>query len=296
MTDADIRTMLLIYTQDAADAKDAVGARIAKKIEVESYQEKPHKLGYTWLRTAVLIIIAMSMFMTTSYGEALASFVYENVIQRFFIPIEDEIMIEGMPDLRTIYPYGEIIETDTEGLASYVIYLEDSYDIVQEDNLFRAVFKLPVWTEGDEQIYRESLAETGLSEAEIDALVEEARASFNSEQFKESFANLPPVYLEITQVAGVTVDEMVSRLQEEGRITSVSPQQESDAYAQLHFLAGSDAYSEVADYYVRDNTCGGVFVITAKYFFEAAEGHGARFASAVNTLEIIDYDDIKEAK
>ena len=51
---------------------------------------------------------------------------------------EVEILLEGMPERIVLYPYGEI--APPEGLARYVIYIEDAYRVEQQDNLLRATF------------------------------------------------------------------------------------------------------------------------------------------------------------
>jgi len=51
---------------------------------------------------------------------------------------EVEILLEGMPERIVLYPYGEI--APQEGMARYVIYIEDAYRVEQQDNLLRATF------------------------------------------------------------------------------------------------------------------------------------------------------------
>lgn len=52
-------------------------------------------------------------------------------------------------------------------------------------------------------------------------------------------------------------------------------------------INGVDWDSPVYRYYVMEEQAGELFVIEEQYFLEAAEGHGARFASMLETFEVI---------
>jgi len=54
----------------------------------------------------------------------------------------------------------------------------------------------------------------------------------------------------------------------------------------LHGIAGNQADSKVIHTYVMSNGKKGSFVITQRYFLEAAEGHGARFHDLLKSFEI----------
>lgn len=56
----------------------------------------------------------------------------------------------------------------------------------------------------------------------------------------------------------------------------------------LHGLTESTWDGKVIDVYVVSNGKDGSFVITKKYFLEAAEGHGARFTHMLQSFEIIE--------
>ena len=56
----------------------------------------------------------------------------------------------------------------------------------------------------------------------------------------------------------------------------------------LHGISGSEWDSPVTNVYVVDNQNDGSFVITEKYFLEAAEGHGARFYAMLQEFEIME--------
>ena len=283
MSNADIRNILMVYTQDAADAKGKVGKKLAVAIAAEPRRKKVKQPNRTWLRVAAVLVIAIPVFLSTAPGKAFADFIYENIIQRLFKPVQQEVILEGMPEDRMVYPSGEVVQSNSVGLASYVLYLEGEYTIVQEENLLTASYALAGWTQEEENRRREDFTGSDFSQIEIDALIEEQRNGY-----EKYVASLPRVSLEITQVVDTTVDEMVSSLQSKRQIGHIAEPETEFPYTSLHFSTGRDATSEVGSYYVRDNSHGGVFVITSTYFLEAAEGHGARFENAVKGLEIID--------
>jgi len=60
-------------------------------------------------------------------------------IQDLFDPKFAIIYIEGTPEMIRYYPFGEIVEPNTEGMASYVIFIDDFYQVEQQDNQLRAI-------------------------------------------------------------------------------------------------------------------------------------------------------------
>ncbi|SDO20092.1 hypothetical protein SAMN05518871_11217 [Psychrobacillus sp. OK028] len=102
----------------------------------------------------------------------------------------------------------------------------------------------------------------------------------------------PKVSMEIKQFKDITPEEMVSTLETElaaeyTKITTETVTEPVNGY-KLHGISGSEWDSPVTNVYVVDNLNGGSFVITEKYFLEAAEGHGARFYAMLQEFEIIE--------
>ena len=54
-----------------------------------------------------------------------------------------------------------------------------------------------------------------------------------------------------------------------------------------HTTAGYEWDAPVEDLWFTSDGQGGAFKITARYFMEASEGHGIRFAAMVDTFEVI---------
>ena len=102
----------------------------------------------------------------------------------------------------------------------------------------------------------------------------------------------PEVSMEIKQYKDVSPDTMISTLKTElaseyTKVTAESVTEPLDGF-KLHGISGSEWDSPVTNVYVIDNLNGGSFIITEKYFLEAAEGHGARFYAMLQEFEIIE--------
>lgn len=93
----------------------------------------------------------------------------------------------------------------------------------------------------------------------------------------------PEVSMEIRQVPDMSPDELIDKVANELRIEF--PELEEPEFVtdpiegyQLHGIIGGQEWdSPVVHAYVISNGKSGSFIITARYFLEASEGHGARF-------------------
>lgn len=103
----------------------------------------------------------------------------------------------------------------------------------------------------------------------------------------------PEVSMEIKQFTDITPQEMVSTLETEltsayTKVTGTESVTKPLEGFKLHGISGSEWDSPVTNVYVIDNQNDGSFVITEKYFLEAAEGHGARFYAMLQEFEIVE--------
>src|SRR5690606_14013077 len=55
----------------------------------------------------------------------------------------------------------------------------------------------------------------------------------------------------------------------------------------VHAIDGSDRLSKVTNVYVVSNEKEGSFILSSKYFLEAAEGHGSRFTQTLAQFQVI---------
>lgn len=103
----------------------------------------------------------------------------------------------------------------------------------------------------------------------------------------------PEVSMEIKQYTDITPQEMVMTLEtdlasEYTKVTETESVSDPVEGFKLHGISGSEWNSPVTNVYVVDNLKGGSFVITEKYFLEAAEGHGARFYAMPQEFKIVE--------
>ncbi|MER2261855.1 MAG: hypothetical protein ABS934_07545 [Psychrobacillus sp.] len=108
----------------------------------------------------------------------------------------------------------------------------------------------------------------------------------------------PEVSLKIEQINDQSPEELLPILEMQMGVDYTSPKETEKVtepvngywlHAISHDSAGLTNWdSPVGDIYIIDNGNGGSFVITQKYFLEAAEGHGANFHSILETFQIVE--------
>ncbi|MBD2872946.1 hypothetical protein [Paenibacillus arenilitoris] len=102
----------------------------------------------------------------------------------------------------------------------------------------------------------------------------------------------PEVSLTIEQKADVLPEELAKQIagQLQGEYARVDAIERVtapvDGYL-VHAIDGSDRLSEVTNVYVVSNKKQGSFVLSGRYFLEAAEGHGARFYHTLEQFEVL---------
>lgn len=102
----------------------------------------------------------------------------------------------------------------------------------------------------------------------------------------------PEVSMEIEQVVDKVPEDVIKDIEENVRDTYetfFAPEEINEPIKgwTMRGLMGSQWDSEVVKYYVLSNGKGGSFVITQRYFLEAAEGHGARFEQMLEEFHIV---------
>ena len=102
----------------------------------------------------------------------------------------------------------------------------------------------------------------------------------------------PIVFMEIKQIPNVSVMEMEAEITNSKAFNNCTtfhtPSTEDFPFVRIEFYDGDERDSTVTNFYIRDNSHGGVFVATAQYFTEAVGGHGVRFMHYLKTLVIIE--------
>ena len=107
---------------------------------------------------------------------------------------------------------------------------------------------------------------------------------------------LPPCEMEIKHIPGVAPEDAAEATRKE-------MEQSWDSVSELRnletregfvfaFYAGTNWDSACGDVFFLSDGGDGCFQLTSRYFIEATEGHGARFAQMVQTFEVIDAESI----
>ncbi|OMF28636.1 hypothetical protein BK133_18445, partial [Paenibacillus sp. FSL H8-0548] len=144
----------------------------------------------------------------------------------------------------------DIVLQDTE--SGFVIYIdEERYKLVQEENQDVIVPKVPL---------EDRYPEVSMSIKQLKGILPEQAIAEQQQLLAEKYAKVE---------APVKVTEPL-----EATLISAKDGQSWD--------------SPVVKVYVLSNGHGGSFVITGKYFLEAAEGHGARFYYMLKQFTLVD--------
>ncbi|QNK58112.1 hypothetical protein [Paenibacillus sp. PAMC21692] len=103
----------------------------------------------------------------------------------------------------------------------------------------------------------------------------------------------PEVSLTIEQKAEVLPEQLAKELAEQlqgeyDRVDAIERVTAPvDGYL-VHAIDGSDWDSMVTNVYIVSNGKQGSFILSSKYFLEAAEGHGARFTQTLEQFQVLD--------
>ena len=154
---------------------------------------------------------------------------------------------------------------------------------------------IPLTMEGlEENILHEAYGELP---KETEAFPGEAEQKIREimEMRQEFYNSFPTAEIRITQKQEVSVEDAAGEMKVElsEHYTAVSDIMVSELPKGLYIRAdeGTAWDCEVKEVYFADNGLGGVFVITASYIVEAAEGTGVRFHSMIETFKVLESSD-----
>lgn len=235
------------------------------------------------LAAVIALILILAIFLNTAPGAAAVEYVKEKVaslIETLFPPKKMSMDIEGMPYEGDYAADGvepqATAETPQPGFAIY--YDVDNYTMVKEGSVtYIRPYQKPMTREQVLEAHGDYLSQ--LSEEERERQI---AALMNP----QSDTSLPTCEIEIVHLdmpykdaasqerAELETQWEIQEHTETGRIT-----------LSMHSGNEWDSPVEVRDY-VSDEQ-GGCFRIIRRYFVEASEGHGARFAAMVDTFTVI---------
>ena len=260
------------------------GKYILEAQKMRTGSKKTHRFRYMRQLAAVIVLILMlTVFLNTAPGVAAVEYVKEKVtslIEALFPPKKMTINIEGMEYEGDYVADGVEPEATAEApQPGFAIYYDvDSYTMVKEGDItYIRPYLKSMTREEVLEIYGDYLSL--LSEEERERQI----ASLMNPQPDPS---LPNCEIEIIHL-DIPYEQAAS--QERGELESQWKITEAVAGNRITFSMRNgqewDSPVEVLDY-ISDEQ-GGCFRITSRYYLEAAEGHGARFAAMVDTFAVI---------
>lgn len=260
------------------------GRYILEAQQLRAGSKKPHRLRYMRQLAAVIALILMlTVFLNTAPGVAAVEYVKEKVtslIEALFPPKKMTINVDGMEYESDYAADGMEPEATAEApQPGFAIYYDvDSYTMVKEGDITHIRPYLKSMTREEVlEIYGDSLS----------LLPEEERErQIASLMNPQPAPSLPNCEIEIIHL-DISYEQAAS--QERAELESQWEITEADAENRITFSMRNgqqwDSPVEVRDY-ISDEQ-GGCFRITSRYFLEAAEGHGVRFAAMVDTFAVI---------
>lgn len=260
------------------------GKYILEAQQLRAGSKKPHRLRYIQQLAAVIALILMlTVFLNTAPGVAAVEYVKEKItslIETLFPPKKMIINIEGMEYEGDYAADGVEPEVTAEApQPGFAIYYDvDSYTMEKEGDItYIRPYLKSMAREEVLKIYGDYLSL--LSE-------EERERQIASLMNPQSDPSLPDCEIEI-----VHLDIPYEQTASQERTELESRWETTEAVAgnriTISMCGGQewDSPVEVRDY-ISDEQ-GGCFRITSRYYLEAAEGHGVRFAAIVDTFSVI---------
>jgi len=226
---------------------------------MRSENEKARKRYIRWIiALSVILVVAVMVlvFFNTAPGVAAAQAVKKNVtkfIETLFPPKDIPVNIEGETENSQQQAGGQEPEVNDDGTVAapgFAIYYDPEWYAMTEENGVTYI------------------------------------------RFDMGDAELPPCEMEIKHISALAPDAAatVTRAQMLSNWETVSEPEamEGKDGVEFSFSAGMSWDSVCGRVYFISDGRDGAFQITARYFVEAAEGHGSRFYQMVQTFEVID--------
>lgn len=273
---------------DTMDLLEAMGPIRDKYIlrAGEVRRKKPARRIPYALAAMLALALLCAALAQTPMGTAAVETVKEavsRVIDRLFPPKELIVMPEGTPEAIHHEAQGRDPEEEYPGFAMYVD--TQSYVMTEENGTYY-IRQIPIEYDREEIADQQAALLEGLSpeeqEAAIDARIQE---------LEDFYASLPVNEIEIREIpdkefsayAEAVKNHLSTNWETIGDIIRV------EKPLALAFTVSSgnawDSPQEV--HYFVDNGKQGTFHIVARYYLEAAEGHGVRFASMIQTFTVV---------
>ena len=265
---------------------DALG-KVKEDYIMESVpgKKKTNKPHMRWIAAAIAIVMLLTFFQTAP-GVAALEYVKEAVsklIETIFPPKDLIVMPEGTMEVVHHEAQGRDPDEKSPG---FVMYIDTERYVMTEENGTYYVRQIPVEFDREEIRRQQAALLEGLSpeeqEAAIDARIQE---------LNEFYANLPANEIEIIEVLDQEYAAYAEKIRNQMSTSWTITKNLiwiDKPLAYTFSVSGGDAWDSPCEvHYFVDNGKQGTFHIISRYYLEAAEGIGSRFAAMIQTFEVV---------
>lgn len=289
-----MKSMDLLEVVGSIRDKYILEAGKCREQTVPAKKAKSNRTVQFRIAAMIALVLAGILFLQTPMGVAAVEIVKESVsrlIETLFPPKDIIVMPEGTPEVVHHEAQGRDPAEESPGFVMYVD--TENYVMTQENDAFY-VRQIPI--EYDREAIRDQQAALleGLSpeeqEAAIDARIQE---------LKVFYASLPANEIEIREVPGkefsAYAQEVRNQMAANWEITENLIWVDKPLAYTFSVSGGNSWDSPHEVHYFVDNAEQGTFHIIARYYLEAAEGHGMRFTSMIQTFTVVNNTDVQDA-
>lgn len=240
-------------------------------------------------RVAVIAAILLTvMFFHTEIGVKAVEYI-KNITTEIFesiFPDKDiPVSYEGTTEYISHSAMGEIPDEEANNSGFSIYYDTEQYEMINEDGVYYIRTK-PISVSRDDIINGNSEILEGLDEAQKEAEIQ--RLIAEREKFNSS---LPVCEIEIVRILATSPENAADSHKKEliHKFSIITETEKCNNHNGVKFFVseGDNWNSEMADIYFINDEKGGVFCLTARFFGEAAEGHGNRFRQMIDTFQVI---------
>lgn len=241
----------------------------------------------------IALVLAGILFLQTPMGVAAVEIVKESVsklIETLFPPKDIIVMPEGTPEVVHHEVQGRDPEEESPG---FVMYVDTESYVMTEENGAYYVRQIPI--EYDRVSIRDQQAALleGLSPEEQEAAIDE-----RIQELQNFYASLPANEIEIREIPNkefsMYAEEVKNQMSADWQITEDIHWIDKPLAYSFSMSGGNAWDSPQEDHYFIDNGKQGTFHIVARCYLEAAEGHGMRFMSMIQTFEVVTDDETNQ--
>ena len=234
----------------------------------------------------IALVLASILFLQTPIGVAAVEIVKESIfrlIESLFPPKDIIVMPEGTFEVVHHEAQGRDPDEESPG---FVIYVDTESYVMTEVNGVYYVRQIPVEYDREEIRKQQAALLEGLSPEEQDAAID-ARI----QGLEDLYASLSTNEIEIREVPdkefSAYAEEVRNQMSTSWKITKDLIWIDKPL-AYTFSVSGGDAWDSSCEvHYFVDNGNQGTYHIIARYWLEAAEGVGTRFASMIQTFQVV---------